>query len=377
MNKNIKKYLEMIQDNSVSLLIGLNNDEILLDAVVFWETPPSDLYLYKIIFFQHLKEKKMAFLSILKKARTQLSLEEYNIIDAELRIKLLRIEFLEKIYDTVAYKYDNTYKKEQEFHDYDFYNKLFFGVTQDDIQEKYVFQETWDYNIYFSKTELESMIEYSNSCFPDMIFDIWGYGSMSHKWWVLMIPDKQKYSIREIITLFFHETTHFFRFYGSVKNLGFSYTFSDYATLEEWFALYNEYYYGQKILPDLKYQFYYDECYRIILSDITEEEKQEQIYRILKLKWFDREKSLYYYHRFYRFTSIGSKNLFLKDLIYSSWYNKVQELIWEDKKNYNKILAAKVGVYSLHFTSWMLKKIPAKKYYTLMLKHIQEKIQNT
>gem|GEM_PF-5666780 len=41
---------------------------------------------------------------------------------------------------------------------------------------------------------------------------------MSHSSGVLVIPNKKTYSLRELITLFFHEMTHFFRRYNNIRN---------------------------------------------------------------------------------------------------------------------------------------------------------------
>jgi len=65
---------------------------------------------------------------------------------------------------------------------------------------------------------------------------------------VIKIPRRKFYSIKTIITIFFHETTHFFRSYNGERNLGFKYRFSDYYTLEEGIAIYNEHKYGNRII---------------------------------------------------------------------------------------------------------------------------------
>jgi hypothetical protein len=163
----------------------------------------------------------------------------------------------------------------------------------------------------------------------------------------LKIPNEKQYNIKKIIVIFFHEMTHFFRYINWKNNLWFDYYFSNYDSLEEWIAWYNEYYYWNKVIDYGEYDSYYDMCYQIILEDISEKEKKEKIFEVLKNKWFDRKKIDDYYKRFYRFTKIWWKELFLKDLIYSNAYDNVLKLIKKDEKNYEKIMAGKIWIFEL------------------------------
>gem|GEM_PF-6150440 len=75
--------------------------------------------------------------------------------------------------------------------------------------------------------------------------------------------------------------------------------------LEEGFSLYNEYFYGDKLIPGLKYNAYYDVCYAILLNEkLSQKQKQERIYNVLKIKGFSREKAMHYYYRFHRYASV-------------------------------------------------------------------------
>ncbi len=190
------------------------------------------------------------------------------------------------------------------------------------------------------------------------------------------MPEKGTYNLNEIITLFFHEMVHFLRSYNNKKNYNNDYIFIDYLKVEEWFAIYNEYLYWSKLIKWLKYQPYYDICYWIILNeDISEDEKIIQIYNILKNKWFSKQKSLNYYYRFYRYTNIWSKNLFLKDLVYTKWYKTVKDLIAKDSLNYDRLFSWKVWLTVLN-TEYInySNNFDSKLYFDKILDLINKKI---
>jgi hypothetical protein len=203
-------------------------------------------------------------------------------------------------------------------------------------------------DIFLEKEEVIELLEFTKRIFNNLNWDFWNFWNMFHSSWILKIPNKNNYNIREVIVLFFHEMTHFIRYSNTIKNLWFNYTFEDYWTLEEWIALYNEYYYWNKIIKYWEYNPYYDLCFQVLQEKISEEEKKEKIYNILKNKWFSKEKSLSYYFRFYRYSIVGTQKFFLKDLIYTKSYNLVKKLLL-NKKNYDKIMSWRIWLKQLDF----------------------------
>lgn len=113
-------------------------------------------------------------------------------------------------------------------------------------------------------------------------------------------------------------------------------------------AIYNEFFYANQVIDYGVHNPFYDKCFQYLLSDLlTEEEKLQKITELLAMRGYDVRKSKDYYDRFYKFAMIGSKHLYLKDLVYTKAYNTVKELLEDDPENYDKMMAGRVGVNTL------------------------------
>lgn len=345
-----------------------------VDSIVFWDQIPTDFIEYKGYFLSELDKKQNLLLDIYNELEndTLISDIDKNIIKNEILVRLKKVEFLSKIYDVEANKLDNKYKIIDKIEDYDLYNKLFYNVSKEDLDCNIEICENENMNVLFSKKDLESLLMKTHKYIPEFNYDFWEYMWLSCFKLLLRIPNNDFYNLRNIIAIFFHEMTHFFRYLNWTNNLWFSYFFEDYSSIEEWIALYNEYFYWNKICNYWKYSSFYDKCYQICLEDISEGEKKDKIYEILKNKWFDREKTDYYfYSRFYKYTEINWKNLFLKDLIYTKAYKVVKNLIEKDKENYEKIMAWKIWLFELE-NNFILpdKNVDTKKYFEFIMNEI-------
>ena len=166
--------------------------------------------------------------------------------------------------------------------------------------------------------------------------------------------------------------THFFRTLNWKRNLWFAFQFSWYSTLEEGIAIYNEYYYGNKICDYGKFIPYYNLCILALIWDKSESEKKDEIFEILSNKWFDKQKSVQYYNRFYKYCELWWKYIFLKDLIYNNGYKNVQKLIRKDCNNYKKIMSGDIWLKELE--QWLIdynNNYDCKKFFKIMVKAIK------
>jgi hypothetical protein len=112
-------------------------------------------------------------------------------------------------------------------------------------------------------------------------------------------------------------------------------------------------------------------------KNITEAEKKEEIYEILKCKWYNRKKSHLYYYRFYKYSSFWNTDFFLKDLIYWSAYKKVKKLIRDDSENYERIMSWHIGIPEIeNMIVGTRKNFDSKNYFSLMSKEIKKYINN-
>lgn len=343
------KYLKEISKNNVTLLRPLKKWHVIQNPVIFWYWNITSLkYLkdYRFIYLWNLYKQKSKLESILKKIeknKDKLWDFYYKILVYEIKYIYHKIDFLKNVYDFEANKLDNRYKISYPEFDYDYYNKKFFWVSKKDIFLNTNIDFIENNSIKITKKQLIELLDFSVKKVPWLLYKFWNYAFMSHSKWTLVIPNQKLYSLREVITLFFHEMTHFFRRYNNIRNYNTNYGFSDYMKIEEGFALYNEYLYWRRLMPEIKYNPYYDACYLALLDEkLSQKQKQEKVYQILKNKWYSREKSLNYYYRFYRYSKIGSKQFFLKDLIYTKWYLKVKRLIKLDINNYNYIFSWRI-----------------------------------
>lgn len=349
-----------------------DGDQI-INTMVFGKNFSGDVFEYKKKYFRRLRIKEAKLLKIQQQVYTaELSEKERNILLQEIENKLLKIEFLRYIYNTEAQKIDPTV---QVYYPYsiDIYNKAFFGVTKKDLWDHISLKDCKVYEDIYKKSDLLALIEKAKIYCPDMQFKFGKYTNMSHNAGLLKIPNQKRYSIKTIITLFFHESTHFFRTYNGKRNLGFWFQFSGYSTLEEGIAIYNEYHYGNKLLDYGDFIPYYNLCAKVLLSNISEEEKKQGVHQILSCKGFDTEKSAQYYNRFYKYCEFGGTRLFLKDLIYHNGYKNVKKLIRKDPKNYEKIMAGDIGLVEL--AQWLVtpeNNYNYKSFFNHMLREIRK-----
>jgi len=352
----LKQYLKKISKIKVELIETKLIDWKILNLVIFWTTIPEDLVKYKIVFLKNMLEKTNKLIKIIEEINNDSKINKNNkkIIEKEIFVKLKKIEFLKKIYDVEANKLDSNYKIQEELEDYDYYNKIFYWFTKENLSEEIVILENKDLNTFISKDNLIKLLEFSKTLIPELKWNFWSFAGLSHDDWILNIPDEKKYlgapwgyNIKRVIAIFFHEMTHFFRYLNWKNNLWFHYIFSDYDDLEEGITTYNEYYYWNKIIDYWKYNAYYDKCYQILLKNISEEEKKEEIYQVLKNKWFNKQKTDILYTRFYRYTKIWSNKLFLKELIYNNAYKNVSKLLEENPETRKKIMVWNIWLYEL------------------------------
>ena len=370
-----KEFLKKIATIEIDLIMPIKD-------IWFWEVNTAifrkeflELWAqkYKIYFFEELSQKEIQLLKIQEDIQiSSLDIKHKKILLWEIFLRLKKISFLRDVYDIEYQKIDPNITLVWEI-DYDYYNNLFYGVTSDDLKKEYKIKECIPPNITFSKKELLELIEYSNSLIPDIKFKFWGYANYSHNKWTLNITNQKSYNLQNIISIFFHETIHFFRGYNGERNLWFRYKFENYNTLEEWIAIYNEYLYWNKLTNYWEFNPYYNICYQILIGDITETEKQAKIYKVLSCKWYNKEKSLWYYKRFYKYSEIWSQKKFLKDLVYQNWYDNVLELISEDPNNYEKIMAWNIWTRELerNIISYQ-NNIDSKKYFERMVYQIKK-----
>ena len=302
---------------------------------------------HKIVFFQNLSRKEKLLLTIQQEVqKDSIEIHEKKVLLWEIYSRLRKISFLREVYDIEVQKIVPDiiiFSKPN----YDSYNTLFFWVSHKDLEKKYQIEDCAPPTIIFSKQEVIQLIKFSHSIIPDIVFNFWDFPNFSHSKWKINITENISYNLQSIISIFFHETTHFFRGYNGERNLGFRYTFEDYNTLEEGIAIYNEYKYWNKLTSYGKFNPYYNVCYQILSEDIRETEKKEKIHKVLACKWYNKEKSLWYYHRFNKYSQLWKNHFFLKDLVYESGYRNVKKLLRKDTKNYEKIMSWHIGLYEL------------------------------
>lgn len=372
-------YLKKISKNNVFFLKPLKKNNILQNPVIFWYWKIKDLKEYKYIYLWNLYKKKLKLDKIRKnieKNKSKIWDTFYRILIKEIKFIYKKIDFLKNVYDFEANKIDNSFEISYPEFDYDYYNKRFFWVTTESIfEDTKILKLEKNYDT-FTKKQLIELLKYSKINVEWLKYKFWEFAFMSHSAWTLCIPTKKEYSLREIITLFFHEMTHFFRRYNSIKNYWSVYWFSDYTKIEEWFALYNEYLYWRKLIPDLKYNPYYDACYNVLLNkNLDQVEKKEKVVEILSIKWFSREKSLNYYYRFYRYSTIWSNKFFLKDLIYTKWYRRIRKILKEDPSLYDSVFSWRV--WNILLKEWLCitsNNFDTKAYFEWMLLEIKNKL---
>ncbi len=378
----LKKYLEEISKVEIELIETKLIDWKIINLVLFWEKIPKDLVKHKQNLYSNLDKQNTTLSRILtnisnKTKNIWLQSSEILTLEKEIFIKQKKIEFVKKIYDIEASKIDSNYKIIEELENYDYYNKIFYWFSKENLKSEVIISKNKDVDISISKEKLLELLEFSKKIVPELKWNFWSFAGLSHDDWILNIPEEQEYNIKRIIAIFFHEMTHFFRYLNWKNNLWFDYKFTDYDDLEEGITGYNEYKYWNKIIDYWKYNAYYDKCYQVLLENISQSKKKERIFQILKNKWFSREKTDLLYTRFYRYSKIWGDKLFLKELIYSNAYKNVTKLLTEDENNYEKIMSGKIGLFELEECLIDSKKnIDSKVYFDIMVEKIKLLIVN-
>lgn len=352
----LKSYLQEVKKNIVFLFNAKKIWDKILNVAVFWNEIPKDLARYKQTFMKNMKSKKINLMKIREDLyKNETNFMHMEVLEDEIDYQIEVINFLIQTYDIEAQKLNENYKITDNIDDidYDHYNKVFWWLSKEYLQQEFQLSKRQKVDIYLTKNEIIYLLESAKILIPKIKYDFWDYPNLAFNWGLLKIHDTQKFHIKDAISLIFHELTHFFRYENGKRNLWFFYSFSDYPTLEEWIAIYNEFIYGNKLIDYWGKDPVYDICFQYLMEDISEEEKINKLSNILRTKWFGKQKIIDYYNRFYRFSQIGSKNLYLKDLIYTKWYNNVVDLIDEDPDNYERILAWRVWIHSIR--KWVIK----------------------
>ena len=366
--------LEKISEIEVELIETKLVDWKILNLVLFWDKIPKDLVKYKIVFLKNMLKKTNKLLEIIEELNNDINkVSLAPCLEKEIFVKIKKIDFLKKVYDVEANKLDSSYEVKETLEDYDYYNKIFYWFTKDNLKEEITISENEEIDVFISKEKLIELLNFSKNIIPELKWNFWSFVWLSHDFWILNIPDEKEYNIKRIIAIFFHEMTHFFRHLNWKNNLWFSYKFEDYNDLEEGITTYNEYYYWNKIINYWKYNAYYDKCYQVLLEDISEENKKEKIFNILKNKGFSRKKTDLLYTRFYRYSKIWWNQLFLKELIYNNAYKNVIKLLKENENNYEKIMSWNIWLFELEENLLNSdKNFDELKYFNIMVEEIKK-----
>lgn len=372
-------YLKQIKKNTVFLFNAKKIEGKVVNQAVFWKEKIDDYHAYKKVFLEKMKEKKLALMHL----REELYAKEENflhrdIVEWELDYQIEVINFLVYTYDIEAKKLNPNYEGEDDINaiDYDHFNEVFWGVKKDYLNQKFTLSKKKKIDIYLTQEEVKELLDYAKTILPEIRYDFWDYPNLAFNWGLLKIHNEKLFHVKDVISLFFHEMTHFFRYHNGIRNLGFFYSFSDYPTLEEGIAIYNEFRYGNRLIEYGGKDPIYDICFQYLLEDISEEEKIKKLQRLLSLKGFNNKKVHDYYDRFYRFTQIGSKNFYLKDLIYTISYKNVEKLIKEDDHNYERIMVGRVGIHT--YRKGIIKpdrNLDSEKFFSQMENMLRKKIQ--
>lgn len=352
----LRNYLQEIKKNIVFLFSAKKIWDKVINTVIFWNIVPENLYSHKKEFLSNMRNKKFNLMKI----REDLYKNETNflyrdVLEIELDYQIEVINFLSSIYDIEAQKIDPNYNIEDDIDsiDYDHFNNVFWWLDKSYLKQKFELSQKKSINFYLTKNEVIYLLESAKILIPEIKYSFWDYPNLAFNGWLLKIHNSNKFHIKDVVSLIFHEITHFFRYENWKRNLGFSYSFSDYPTLEEWIAIYNEFKYGNNLIEYWWKDPIYDMCLQYLLEDTSEDEKISKISKILRLKWFWKDKIYDYYNRFYRFVKIWAKDLYLKDLIYTKGYNNVVKLIEEDPNNYERIIAGRVWTSTIR--KWIIK----------------------
>lgn len=285
----------------------------------------------------------------------------------DIKNKISKLKFLIHVYDVESHKLNKNYNIDVLNYDNVFYNnysKKIYGITRKDIisTHDYVLfpkrRNDISYNNLFSKHDLENLIIIISKLLPSSLSFKFSknIGNMFHNCWEIIIPDQEKYSIKEIIVIFFHEVTHFIRYYNSKINIWFDYKFYDYNDFEEWLAIYNEYKYWNLIVDIWEYMPIYDILYNILLSEESTISKKRKFKRLCMYYRIPEYKINNLYKRFHRYTFQWQNKFLFKEIVYNKSYKKVNYWIKNKKASMADLLKFRSGCKSFYlfwkFLSW-------------------------
>jgi len=284
-------------------------------------TKLEDIEKDKQLLLNKVKEYNKKLLEIKNKTTNEVLLKEIDYV-------IVKNKLLKETFDIEAKKLNSDYKIKDDYPNYDYFSKKIYWVDKSDIYEIWVLPCNRRFENYkISIDWFKQLLKNAEDFFPNIDIQFWSYANFSVNKDMIKIPIKNFYNIQEIITLFFHEMSHYVRYLNTKRNLGFFHIFSTNYKLEEWLALYNEHYYWNQILNYGEYYPYYHKVYNVLIKKLSPEEKFEQMYKILSCKWFDKEKVKKYYIRFYRFAPMHKEDFLLKESIYYFSYQNVKKYL--------------------------------------------------
>lgn len=297
---------------------------------------------------------------------------------------LKKIEFYKKTFD-VEYIKTFEQKRKYTFQDINYkeYTNIIFQVDIDNLNrtwnKSYEINPKLKDSIPFKEMQyLVNTIKNTILLSEDIDFSFSDkFSNLAHNRGLVKIPKKDNYSKRTIITLFFHELTHFFRYSNWIKNNWVSFQSYDYYWLEEWIALYNEFFYWNQLTNIWEYIPLYDILYNILLEDENPEiNKNRFIQTLLIYRQISESEALNYYKRFYRFSFEWSKNFLAKELVYNHSYEYVKKLISQDK--YEEIMKWKIWKTlidkKIDNLFWNDKNINSKEIFENILRFLKENV---
>jgi len=333
-------------------------------------------------FSVNTKKLKQDKLNLQKKIKSlNKNLEEIKkqsniqLIESEINYSLTKHQLLIESFDIEANKLNPNYKITGSYPNYDYFSKKIYKITKKDIEKIGDLPEKKDFNVFISKEKVQKLLNLAKDFFPKLNPKIGNYPNFSVSKYTIKIPEKSFYNVQEIITLFFHEMSHFIRFLNMEKNVWFVYKFSDSNELEEWIAIYNEYLYWNQIIDYWKYYPFYHKVYNILMQKASSEKKFHQMFKVLSYKWFDEDKCIKYYYRFYRFVPLGGEDFIFKEAIYYNWYKNVNQLL-KDWESLDKLFSLKWWINTINYLmDWkQIKNVNYKKYFETMVKEIKKLI---
>ncbi len=366
----LQNILKQIDKNKACFICYLQKDNKIFHRFMF---PSFSTNLEKL--YQDKKNLEEKITKLNKNLNEILKQNNNPVIETEIKYNLAKHQLLLESFDIEANKLNPEYKISSSYPDYGYFSKKIYKISKQDIEQISYLPEEKNFNVFISKEKLQKLLNLSKEFFPKLNPKIWDYPNFAVNRYTIKIPEKTFYNIQEIITLFFHEMSHFIRFLNMENNVWFLYQFSDSNELEEWIALYNEYFYWNQIINYGQYYPFYHKVYNILMQKISPEEKFNQMTKILFYKWFDEDKCMKYYYRFYRFTPLWGEDFIFKEAIYYNWYKKVKQLIknWE---SLDKLFSLKWWVQTINYLmDWKQpKNVNYKKYFETMVKEIKKLI---